>query len=50
MIFPQYGIVMDAGSSHTKMFIYQWNGNRLNNTALAKQFHVCTVKGEWTMF
>ncbi|XP_046334445.2 ectonucleoside triphosphate diphosphohydrolase 1-like isoform X2 [Haliotis rufescens] len=33
-----YGIVFDAGSSHTSMYIYQWNGAKLNETAVASQF------------
>ncbi|KAK3095036.1 hypothetical protein FSP39_009462 [Pinctada imbricata] len=41
----QYGIVMDAGSSHTKMFIYKWDGDKYQNTALAHQVHLCSVKG-----
>lgn len=40
-----YGVVFDAGSSHTKMFVYKWNGEKLHETALAHQIDDCTVKG-----
>ncbi|KAK7110246.1 ectonucleoside triphosphate diphosphohydrolase 8-like [Littorina saxatilis] len=33
----QYGIVFDAGSSHTAMFIYKWDGGKINLTAVATQ-------------
>lgn len=33
----EYGIVLDAGSSHTALFVYKWNGEKFNNTALANQ-------------
>jgi len=41
----QYGIVMDAGSSHTKLFVYKWNGEKEENTAVAEQIHTCSVLG-----
>ncbi|XP_052099401.1 ectonucleoside triphosphate diphosphohydrolase 8-like [Mytilus californianus] len=41
----EYGIVMDAGSSHTKLFIYKWDGVKEKNTALAEQIHTCSVPG-----
>ncbi|XP_041371002.1 ectonucleoside triphosphate diphosphohydrolase 2-like [Gigantopelta aegis] len=34
----QFGIVFDAGSSHTSMYIYRWEGSKTNNTAIASQF------------
>ncbi|KAK7508685.1 hypothetical protein BaRGS_00000251 [Batillaria attramentaria] len=33
----QYGIVFDAGSSHTSMFVYKWDGDKVNKTAVAAQ-------------
>ena len=31
----QYGVVFDAGSSHTSVYVYQWPGNeRLRGTAV----------------
>ena len=41
----EYGIVMDAGSSHTKLFVYKWNGEKKENTAVAEQIHTCSVLG-----
>nr|KAG5714224.1 hypothetical protein BaRGS_018441 [Batillaria attramentaria] len=32
-----YGIVFDAGSSHTSMFVYKWDGDKVNKTAVAAQ-------------
>ncbi|XP_005097515.1 ectonucleoside triphosphate diphosphohydrolase 2 [Aplysia californica] len=32
-----YAIVFDAGSTHTSMFIYKWEGSKFNGTALAAQ-------------
>ena len=36
---------MDAGSSHTKLFVYKWNGEKEENTAVAEQIHTCSVPG-----
>ena len=36
---------MDAGSSHTKLFVYKWNGAKEENTAVATQIHMCPVNG-----
>ncbi|KAI2665278.1 Ectonucleoside triphosphate diphosphohydrolase 8 [Labeo rohita] len=33
----QYGIALDAGSSHTALFLYQWLGNKENNTGIVSQ-------------
>ncbi len=43
----QYGIVLDAGSSHTSVFIYEWPAEKENNTGMVQQKHTCNVKGEW---
>lgn len=46
----QYGIVLDAGSSHTQMFIYKWSvGDIIKGTALVKQIGECTVTDEGTI-
>ncbi|XP_051926813.1 ectonucleoside triphosphate diphosphohydrolase 1 [Hippocampus zosterae] len=48
MPLPQkykYGIVLDAGSSHTTVFIYEWPAEKDNNTGRAEQKHSCNVKG-----
>uniref|UniRef100_A0AAY4ACP5 Ectonucleoside triphosphate diphosphohydrolase 8 n=1 Tax=Denticeps clupeoides TaxID=299321 RepID=A0AAY4ACP5_9TELE len=40
-----YGMVFDAGSSHTALFIYKWPGNKENNTAIVSQALLCDVEG-----
>ncbi|KAG9261927.1 ectonucleoside triphosphate diphosphohydrolase 2 [Astyanax mexicanus] len=44
---PQYmyGIVLDAGSSHTAMFIYKWPANKQNGTGIVSQHSECDVDG-----
>ncbi|KAL4231435.1 Ectonucleoside triphosphate diphosphohydrolase 3 [Mactra antiquata] len=41
----QYGVVLDAGSSHTTVYVYKWNGEKLDHTAEARQIHECKVNG-----
>lgn len=45
----QYGIVLDAGSSHTSVFIYEWPAEKENNTGMVRQKHTCNVKGKWSL-
>ncbi|KAA0717056.1 Ectonucleoside triphosphate diphosphohydrolase 2 [Triplophysa tibetana] len=40
-----YGIVLDAGSSHTGIFIYKWPANKENGTGIVSQHTECHVKG-----
>nr|XP_055036226.1 ectonucleoside triphosphate diphosphohydrolase 2 [Misgurnus anguillicaudatus] len=40
-----YGIVLDAGSSHTAMYIYRWPADKLNGTGVVTQHSECHVKG-----
>ncbi|KAI5628388.1 ectonucleoside triphosphate diphosphohydrolase 8 [Silurus asotus] len=42
----QYGMVFDAGSSHTALFLYQWPGNKENDTGIVSQTLTCDVKGD----
>ncbi|XP_072523971.1 ectonucleoside triphosphate diphosphohydrolase 1 isoform X2 [Salminus brasiliensis] len=42
----KYGIVLDAGSSHTSVYIYQWPAEKENNTGKVQQIHDCNVKGK----
>ncbi|XP_038591474.1 ectonucleoside triphosphate diphosphohydrolase 1 isoform X1 [Micropterus salmoides] len=41
----KYGIVLDAGSSHTALYIYEWPAEKDNNTGRVEQIHSCKVKG-----
>uniref|UniRef100_T1IIW9 Uncharacterized protein n=1 Tax=Strigamia maritima TaxID=126957 RepID=T1IIW9_STRMM len=40
-----YGIVFDAGSTHTTMMLYSWNAPKDNNTGIVKQVATCPVNG-----
>uniref|UniRef100_A0A4W4E4T3 Ectonucleoside triphosphate diphosphohydrolase 2b n=1 Tax=Electrophorus electricus TaxID=8005 RepID=A0A4W4E4T3_ELEEL len=42
---PQYGIVLDAGSSHTAMYVYRWPADKQNGTGVVTQHSECHVKG-----
>ncbi|XP_015279493.1 PREDICTED: ectonucleoside triphosphate diphosphohydrolase 1 [Gekko japonicus] len=41
----KYGIVLDAGSSHTSMYTYQWPAEKANDTGVVMQIDMCEVKG-----
>ncbi|XP_044236491.1 ectonucleoside triphosphate diphosphohydrolase 8 isoform X3 [Ursus arctos] len=41
----KFGIVFDAGSSHTSLFVYQWPADKENNTGVVSQALACQVKG-----
>ncbi|XP_054466739.1 ectonucleoside triphosphate diphosphohydrolase 2-like [Anoplopoma fimbria] len=40
-----YGIVLDAGSSHTAMYIFTWPADKQNGTGIVTQHRECSVKG-----
>ncbi|ETE60563.1 Ectonucleoside triphosphate diphosphohydrolase 2, partial [Ophiophagus hannah] len=42
----KYGIVLDAGSSHTAMFVYKWPSDKENETGIVSQHSDCHVKGK----
>lgn len=46
---PQFGIVFDAGSSHTSLFVYQWPADKENNTGVVSQALACQVEGQWAL-
>ncbi|XP_074145184.1 ectonucleoside triphosphate diphosphohydrolase 2 [Sminthopsis crassicaudata] len=41
----KYGIVLDAGSSHTSMFVYKWLADKENDTGIVSQHSKCDVHG-----
>ncbi|XP_029366922.1 ectonucleoside triphosphate diphosphohydrolase 2-like [Echeneis naucrates] len=40
-----YGIVLDAGSSHTSLYIYKWPADKQNGTGIVTQHSECHAKG-----
>ncbi|XP_062957665.1 ectonucleoside triphosphate diphosphohydrolase 1 [Cynocephalus volans] len=40
-----YGIVLDAGSTHTSLYIYKWPAEKQNDTGVVHQVEECKVKG-----
>ncbi|XP_015734209.1 ectonucleoside triphosphate diphosphohydrolase 2 [Coturnix japonica] len=41
----KYGIVLDAGSSHTAVFIYKWPADKENDTGVVSEHSMCDVEG-----
>ncbi|XP_075468403.1 ectonucleoside triphosphate diphosphohydrolase 1 isoform X1 [Ascaphus truei] len=41
----KYGIVLDAGSSHTSLYIYEWPAEKENDTGVVQQVEDCKVEG-----
>ncbi|KAK2517715.1 hypothetical protein Q9233_012971 [Columba guinea] len=42
----KYGMVFDAGSSHTSLFVYEWDSDKKNNTGVVSQSLSCDVQGQ----
>ncbi|NWV79954.1 ENTP8 diphosphohydrolase, partial [Dasyornis broadbenti] len=42
----KYGMVFDAGSSHTSLFVYEWDSDKENNTGVVSQSLSCDVQGQ----
>ncbi|KFQ44577.1 Ectonucleoside triphosphate diphosphohydrolase 8, partial [Nestor notabilis] len=42
---PQYGLVFDAGSMHTALYIYWWPVDKENGTGIVSQVEACTAAG-----
>nr|XP_009004369.1 ectonucleoside triphosphate diphosphohydrolase 8 isoform X2 [Callithrix jacchus] len=43
--YIKFGIVFDAGSSHTSLFLYQWPADKENGTGVVSQALACQVEG-----
>ncbi|NXN18479.1 ENTP2 diphosphohydrolase, partial [Indicator maculatus] len=41
----KYGLVLDAGPSHTILFIYQWSTTKANKTGVIRECSSCAVQG-----
>ncbi|XP_061867607.1 ectonucleoside triphosphate diphosphohydrolase 8 [Colius striatus] len=41
----KYGLVFDAGSTHTALYIYRWPADKENGTGIVSQVEACTVAG-----
>ncbi|XP_077332916.1 ectonucleoside triphosphate diphosphohydrolase 8-like [Lithobates pipiens] len=39
----KFGVVFDAGSSHTSLYVYQWPAHKENDTGIVSQIHMCNV-------
>ncbi|KFR03208.1 Ectonucleoside triphosphate diphosphohydrolase 8, partial [Opisthocomus hoazin] len=42
----KYGMVFDAGSSHTSLFVYEWDSDKENDTGVVSQTLSCNVQGQ----
>ncbi|XP_074967913.1 ectonucleoside triphosphate diphosphohydrolase 8-like [Phalacrocorax aristotelis] len=42
----KYGVVFDAGSSHTSLFVYEWDSDKENNTGVVSQTLSCDAQGQ----
>uniref|UniRef100_F6U3Z1 Ectonucleoside triphosphate diphosphohydrolase 8 n=1 Tax=Monodelphis domestica TaxID=13616 RepID=F6U3Z1_MONDO len=42
----KFGLVFDAGSSHTSLFMYQWPADKENDTGVVSQTMTCDVTGD----
>ncbi|KAM6117457.1 ectonucleoside triphosphate diphosphohydrolase 8-like [Phoenicopterus ruber ruber] len=41
----KYGLVFDAGSTHTALYIYRWPADKENGTGIVSQVEACAVSG-----
>lgn len=46
----EYGVVLDGGSSHTAVFVYQWPGPKWMGTGVLKQIGLCNIVGDIASF
>uniref|UniRef100_A0A8C4QYU4 Ectonucleoside triphosphate diphosphohydrolase 3 n=1 Tax=Eptatretus burgeri TaxID=7764 RepID=A0A8C4QYU4_EPTBU len=43
LVAQKYGVVIDAGSSHTALFVYHWPGGKENGTGTVSQLSRCPI-------
>uniref|UniRef100_A0A672UAK3 Ectonucleoside triphosphate diphosphohydrolase 8 n=1 Tax=Strigops habroptila TaxID=2489341 RepID=A0A672UAK3_STRHB len=41
----KYGLVFDAGSTHTALYVYRWPAGKENGTGIVSQVEACTAAG-----
>ncbi|XP_058674280.1 ectonucleoside triphosphate diphosphohydrolase 8-like [Ammospiza caudacuta] len=41
----KHGLVFDAGSTHTSLYIYRWRTDKENGTGIVSQVEACSVSG-----
>lgn len=41
----EYGIVVDAGSSRSTVYVYEWPGEKMNETGIVSELMSCKVSG-----
>lgn len=41
----KYGLVFDAGSSHTSLYVYTWPADKQNDTGIVNQIDACEAPG-----
>lgn len=46
----QYGIVIDSGSSRSTVYVYEWPGEKENETGVVTEKINCRVEGESWLF
>ncbi|NXX44967.1 ENTP8 diphosphohydrolase, partial [Tricholaema leucomelas] len=42
----KHGLVLDAGSSHTSLFVYRWDADKENDTGVVSQALACRAQGQ----
>jgi len=42
----QYGVGLDAGSSHTSLFVFKWPARKMNGTGVVEQVLKCPAKSQ----
>jgi len=44
IVCSQYGVGLDAGSSHTSLYVFKWPANKHNGTGVVEQVLKCPKK------
>lgn len=42
-------MVFDAGSSHTSLYVYEWDSDKENDTGVVSQTLSCDVQGQYPL-